>query len=124
MRVMRRRASFIGAAMPERIECIDDRSLLIADHPHFLEIFERVQPELGGPLGVRKLPRPVRLLDLILIRHAVGPYICDPAHTAYSSAGAPSRRTAPPPSALCARGAEIPGEAGSGTSLQPYTRIT
>jgi len=26
MRVMRRRASFIGAAMPERIECIDDRS--------------------------------------------------------------------------------------------------
>ena len=24
--------------MPERIECIDDRSLLIADHPHFLEI--------------------------------------------------------------------------------------
>jgi hypothetical protein len=29
----------IGAAMPERIECVDDRSLLlIADHPHFLEI--------------------------------------------------------------------------------------
>src|SRR5262249_24605297 len=28
----------IGAAMPQRIECIDDRSLLIADHPHFLEI--------------------------------------------------------------------------------------
>ena len=27
----------IGAAMPERIECVDDRSLLIADHPHFLE---------------------------------------------------------------------------------------
>ena len=24
--------------MRERIECIDDRSLLIADHPHFLEI--------------------------------------------------------------------------------------
>ena len=24
--------------MPERIECIDDRSLLIADHSHFLEI--------------------------------------------------------------------------------------
>ena len=35
MRVMRRRASFIGAAMPERIECIDDRFLLIADDPHF-----------------------------------------------------------------------------------------
>ena len=34
MRVVRRRASFIGAAMPERIECIDDRSLLIANHPH------------------------------------------------------------------------------------------
>jgi len=31
---MRRRASFIGAAMAERIECIDDRSLLIANHPH------------------------------------------------------------------------------------------
>jgi len=28
----------IGVAMPERIECIDDRSLLIADHSHFLEI--------------------------------------------------------------------------------------
>ena len=26
----------IGVAMPERIECIDDRSLLIADHPHSL----------------------------------------------------------------------------------------
>jgi hypothetical protein len=35
MRVMRSRASFIGAAMPERIECIDDRFLLIADDPHF-----------------------------------------------------------------------------------------
>src|SRR6516162_2365001 len=35
MRVMRRRASFIGVAMPERIECIDDRFLLIADDPHF-----------------------------------------------------------------------------------------
>jgi hypothetical protein len=28
----------IGAAMSERIECVDDRSLLVADHPHFLEI--------------------------------------------------------------------------------------
>ena len=28
----------IGAAMPQRIECVDDRALLIADHPHFLEI--------------------------------------------------------------------------------------
>ncbi len=28
----------IDVAMPERIECIDDRFLLIADHPHFLEI--------------------------------------------------------------------------------------
>src|SRR5262249_10935849 len=27
----------IGAAMPERVECVDDRSLLVADHPHFLE---------------------------------------------------------------------------------------
>src|SRR5215831_15802570 len=35
MRVMRSRASFIGAAMPKRIECIDDRFLLIADDPHF-----------------------------------------------------------------------------------------
>jgi hypothetical protein len=35
MRVMRRRASFIGAAMPKRIECIDDRFLLIANDPHF-----------------------------------------------------------------------------------------
>jgi hypothetical protein len=35
MRVMRTRASFIGAAMPERIECIDDRFLLIANDPHF-----------------------------------------------------------------------------------------
>jgi hypothetical protein len=24
--------------MPELIECVEDRSLLIADHPHFLEI--------------------------------------------------------------------------------------
>jgi hypothetical protein len=24
--------------MPERIKCVDDRSLLIADHPHFFEI--------------------------------------------------------------------------------------
>jgi hypothetical protein len=23
--------------MPERIECVDDRPLLVADHPHFLE---------------------------------------------------------------------------------------
>ena len=28
----------IGEARPERIECIDDRSLLVANHPHFLEI--------------------------------------------------------------------------------------
>src|SRR5262249_58919236 len=28
----------ICVAMPERIECVDDRSLLIADHPHFLEM--------------------------------------------------------------------------------------
>jgi len=35
MRVMRTRASFIGAAMPKRIECIDDRFRLIADDPHF-----------------------------------------------------------------------------------------
>jgi hypothetical protein len=28
----------IGAAMPERIDCVDDRSLLIADHPYFLKI--------------------------------------------------------------------------------------
>jgi hypothetical protein len=34
MRVMRRRASFIDAAIPERIECIDDRFLLIADDRH------------------------------------------------------------------------------------------
>ena len=31
---MRSRASFISAALPERIECIDDRFLLIADDPH------------------------------------------------------------------------------------------
>ena len=37
---MRRRASFIGAAMPERIECIDDRFLLIADDPHFTTQWE------------------------------------------------------------------------------------
>ena len=24
--------------MPERIECVDDRRLLVADYPHFLEI--------------------------------------------------------------------------------------
>jgi hypothetical protein len=24
--------------VPERIECVDDRFLLVADHPHFLEI--------------------------------------------------------------------------------------
>jgi hypothetical protein len=24
--------------MPERVECVDDRALLIADHPDFLEI--------------------------------------------------------------------------------------
>src|SRR5262249_47548336 len=28
----------ICVAMPERIECVEDRFLLIADHPHFLEI--------------------------------------------------------------------------------------
>jgi len=28
----------IGVAMPERIECVDNRSLLVADQPHFLEI--------------------------------------------------------------------------------------
>src|SRR5262249_14333901 len=28
----------IGAAMPERVERVDDRSLLVADRPHFLEI--------------------------------------------------------------------------------------
>src|SRR6516162_8804824 len=28
----------IGATMPERIECVDDCPLLVADHPHFLEI--------------------------------------------------------------------------------------
>jgi hypothetical protein len=28
----------IGVATPERIECVDDRSLLIADDPHFSEI--------------------------------------------------------------------------------------
>ena len=28
----------IGAEMPQRIDCVEDRSLLIADHPHFLEI--------------------------------------------------------------------------------------
>ena len=28
----------IGAATPELVERVDDRSLLIADHPHFLEI--------------------------------------------------------------------------------------
>ena len=27
-----------SAAMPERIECIDDRSLLVVDHPPLLEI--------------------------------------------------------------------------------------
>src|SRR5262245_37664975 len=28
----------ICVAMPERTECVEDCSLLIADHPHFLEI--------------------------------------------------------------------------------------
>ena len=28
----------IGAAMPERIECVGDRSLLIADHLRFLGV--------------------------------------------------------------------------------------
>ena len=46
MRVMRRRASFIGAAMPKRIECIDDRFLLIADDPHFTTQWEILS---GGP---------------------------------------------------------------------------
>jgi hypothetical protein len=27
--------------MSERIECIDDRSLLVADHPHFLSPITR-----------------------------------------------------------------------------------
>ena len=39
-RVMRSRASFISAALPERIECIDDRFLLIADDPHFTTQWE------------------------------------------------------------------------------------
>ena len=46
MRVMRRRASFIGAAMPELIECIDDRFLFIADDPHFTAQGEILS---GGP---------------------------------------------------------------------------
>src|SRR5262249_17784062 len=28
----------IGVAMPERIECVDDHRLLVADYAHFLEI--------------------------------------------------------------------------------------
>ena len=28
----------IGAATPELVECVDDHCLLVADHPHFLEI--------------------------------------------------------------------------------------
>src|SRR5215831_13781067 len=28
----------ICVAVPERIDCVDDRSLLVADHPHFLKI--------------------------------------------------------------------------------------
>jgi hypothetical protein len=27
----------IAVAMPERIECVDDRCLLVANHPYFLE---------------------------------------------------------------------------------------
>jgi hypothetical protein len=33
-----RSTTFVLAARPERIERVDDRSLLVADHPHFLEI--------------------------------------------------------------------------------------
>src|SRR6266446_6957421 len=36
----------ISVAMPERIECIDDRSLLVADHPHFLKRTRQPQPSL------------------------------------------------------------------------------
>ena len=36
----------IGVARPQRIECIDDRSLLIADHPHFTARGEILS---GGP---------------------------------------------------------------------------
>ena len=32
------RGEDIDIVMPQRIECVDDRSLLVADHPHFLEI--------------------------------------------------------------------------------------
>jgi hypothetical protein len=28
----------IGVATPQRIECVDDRCLLVANHPHFLEM--------------------------------------------------------------------------------------
>src|SRR5262249_54030503 len=54
----------ICVAMPERIECVDDRSLLIANHPHFLEmdtdrrqIFRNVADVLGAGLLDRQCNR-------------------------------------------------------------------
>jgi len=52
MRVMRSRASFISAALPERIECIDDRFLLIADDPHCTtQGGNPVRPHQGQNIG-------------------------------------------------------------------------
>jgi hypothetical protein len=48
----------IGVAMPERIECIDDRSLLVADHPHFLEIDAECGEILRDIADIWSLVRP------------------------------------------------------------------
>jgi hypothetical protein len=48
----------IGAAMPERIDCVDDRSLLIADHPYFLEINVNRRQIFRDIAGVLVLVRP------------------------------------------------------------------
>jgi hypothetical protein len=60
----------IGAAMPQRIECVDDRCRLVANHPHFLEIEERRQM-FRDIADVLVLVRPDRVLLLIATSAAV-----------------------------------------------------
>src|SRR5262249_39524141 len=59
------------AAMPERVERVDDRSLLVADHPHFLEINAERREIFCNIADVRSLVRPDRILPPITRSAAV-----------------------------------------------------
>jgi hypothetical protein len=61
----------IAVAMPERIECVDNRSLLVADHPHFLEIDAHCRQIFRDIADVLILVRPDRILPPITKSAAV-----------------------------------------------------